>query len=155
MAFNQSYPSRIGFHNDCFLASADDYGTFNDYGNSANKRDTANVRMRTYFKADSRYTAVGGETCDDAFSPQNDCAPAGYAEEEMRSMHYSYLNAGYNQDVINDWDSAGCMENIKRKLGYRFVLHKAVLPTSVAKRARLKYNCRWKISDMLLLIILV
>jgi hypothetical protein len=131
MAFNQSYPSRIGFHNDCFLASADDYGTFNDYGNSANKRDTANVRMRTYFKADSRYTAVGGETCDDAFSPQNDCAPAGYAEEEMRSMHYSYLNAGYNQDVINDWDSAGCMENIKRKLGYRFVLHKAVLPTTV------------------------
>lgn len=132
-AFNKSYIARIGFHNDCFLASGDDYGTFYDYGNSAGKRDTANKRLRNYFSADSRYTAVGGETCDDAFSPQNDCEPAGHAEEEMRSMHYSYLNAGYNADVINDWDSAGCMESIKRKLGYRFVLRKAELPLEINK----------------------
>src|SRR5439155_1756151 len=43
-----------------------------------------------------------------------------------------------NQDVINDWDSAGCMENIKRKLGYRFVLRKAVLPTTSGKTGTFK-----------------
>jgi len=31
-AFNYSDKARIGFHNDCFLASPDDYGTFDDYG---------------------------------------------------------------------------------------------------------------------------
>lgn len=123
-----TYSSRVGFHNDCFLASPDDYGTFADYGNSNTKRDTANIRMRNYFKADSRYVAVGGETCDDAFSPQNDCAPAGYAEQEMEQMHYSYLNAAYNNQVNNDWDSLGCMKRIKQRLGYRLVLREAQLP---------------------------
>ncbi|QKZ13907.1 DUF4832 domain-containing protein [Spirosoma sp. KUDC1026] len=130
-AFSQSTTARIGFHNDCFLASADDYGTFYDYGNSSSKRGPANEWLRRYFEADSRYTAVGGETCDDAFSPQNDCAPIGRAEQEMAAMHYSYLNAAYNNDVNNDWHTDGCMAKIRRNLGYRFVLEGATLPTKV------------------------
>ncbi|MBI2729688.1 MAG: DUF4832 domain-containing protein [Sphingobacteriales bacterium] len=136
-AFSKKDIARIGFHNDCFLASEDDYGTFYDYGNSVSKRDTANKRLREYFKADSRYVAVGGETCDDAYSPQNDCAPAGFAEEEMRQMHYSYLNTYYNTDVISDWDSLGCLYTIKRQLGYRFILKKAMLP-AIVKNGSLK-----------------
>lgn len=130
--FSKTDMARIGFHNDCFLASEDDYGTFYDYGNSSGKRDTANYRLRKYVEADSRYVAVGGETCDDAFSPQNDCAPFGHAESEMAAMHYSYLNAAYNNQVNNDWDSLGCMTSIKQKLGYRFVLSNALLPSKIA-----------------------
>jgi hypothetical protein len=132
-AYNKTDIARIGFHNDCFLASEDDYGTFYDYGNSVNKRDTANAILRKYFEADSRYVAVGGETCDDAFSPQNDCAPFGHAEQEMAAMHYSYLNAAYNNQVNNDWDSLGCMKSIKQKLGYRLILRNAVLPRLAVK----------------------
>ena len=132
-AFTKIDKARIGFHNDCFLASIDDYGTFYDYGNSVSKRDTANYRLRKYFEADGRYVAVGGETCDDAFSPQNDCAPFGHAEKEMASMHYSYLNASYNNKVNNDWDSVGCMKSIKQKLGYRLVLQNANLPTKIKR----------------------
>ena len=132
-AFTRADKARVGFHNDCFLASEDDYGTFYDYGSSAGKRDTANKRLRRYFEEDSKYVAVGGETCDDAFSPQNDCAPAGYAEKEMAAMHYSYLNASYNNQVNNDWDSLGCMMSIKQKLGYRLVLQNALLPRAVRK----------------------
>jgi hypothetical protein len=132
--------ARIGFHNDCFLASEDDYGTFNDYGNSSHKRDTANRRMRNYFEADSRYVAVGGETCDDAYSPQNDCSPFGIAEQEMTSMHYSYLNTSYNNDVNNDWDSLGCMKSIRQKLGYRIVLEKASLPLKITKGKNFTIN---------------
>lgn len=120
--------ARLGFHNDCFLASADDYGTFYDYGNSSTKRGPANETLRCYMEQDSRYTPVGGETCDNAFSPQNDCAPAGQAEQVMGAMHYSYLNAGYNNDVNNDWQTGGCMDNIRRKLGYRFVLREGRFP---------------------------
>ncbi len=99
--------------------------------------------MRSYFESDSRYVAVGGETCDDAFSPQNDCAPAGHAEREMAAMHYSYLNTAYNNLVNNDWDSMGCMENIKRNLGYRLVLQEATLPVVVKKNT--SFNCSFKL----------
>lgn len=133
VAFNRSDKSRIGFHNDCFLSSPDDYGTYYDYGSSSQPRQPANKLLRKYIEADTKFTAVGGETCDDMFSPQNDCAPAGYAEDEMRRMHYSYLNAAYNTDVNNDWDSNGCLYNIKRKLGYRFVLQKSTFLQQVKK----------------------
>ncbi len=130
-AFNGSDISRLGFHNDCFLASDDDYGTFYDYGSSTQPRQPAKDILRKYIMDDTKFTAVGGETCDDAFSPQNDCAPDGYAEEEMRRMHFSYLNAAYNVDVINDWDSAGCFSRIFNHLGYRLVLEKIVVPSIV------------------------
>lgn len=115
-AFNQMDKSRIAFHNDCFLSSENDYGTFQ------------NASERKYFADDSRYVAVGGETCNDAFSPQNDCAPLGRAEEEMAAMHYSFLNISYNNLVNNDWEEQGCMASIKRRLGYRIVLREAELP---------------------------
>ncbi|MDB5279218.1 MAG: hypothetical protein JWR61_4173 [Ferruginibacter sp.] len=136
-AFNNANASRIGFHNDCFLSGQDDYGTFYDYGSSTQPRQPANAVLRKYIEADTKFTVVGGETCDDSFSPQNDCAPAGHAEKEMRSMHYSYLNAAYNNDVNNDWDSSGCLDNIKRNLGYRFVLRKAILPLQLNKKSSL------------------
>jgi hypothetical protein len=130
-AYNGSDKSRIGFHNDCFLSSADDYGTFYDYGNSSTSRGPANVQLRTYASKDSRYVVMGGETCDDAFSPQNDCEPAGRAEKEFFEMHYSYLNTSYNLDVNNDWESGGCMASIRRKLGYRLVLQSASFPNTI------------------------
>lgn len=139
-AFNGSYQSRIGFHNDCFLSSADDYGTYDDYGSSSQPRQPAVDVLKNYIAADTKYTAVGGETCDDTFSPQNDCAPAGIAESEMRRMHYSYLNAAYNNDVNNDWDSSGCMFNIKRQLGYRLVLRKAIIPLKVNRGDQLRFS---------------
>lgn len=130
-AFTERDKARIGFHNDCFLSSPDDYGTFNDYGNSSTPRNADNhtvTTLRSYQKQDSKYVVVGGETCDNAFSPQNDCEPAGHAETEMSEMHYSFLNSGYNTTVTNDWQTGGCMNSIKIKLGYRFVLKDATFP---------------------------
>ncbi|GAB3782334.1 hypothetical protein GCM10028818_37970 [Spirosoma horti] len=132
--------ARIGFHNDCFLASADDYGTFYDVGNSSTKRGPATTPLRRYMALDSRYTAIGGETCDDAFSPQNDCAPMGRAEQEMALMHYSYLNASYNNEVNNDWQTNGCMDNIRRRLGYRFVLRSVTVPKKIKAGQRLQVD---------------
>lgn len=117
--------ARIGFHNDCFLASANDYGTYADYGNSSSSPKEATTAFRNYYSMDSKYVVVGGETCSDEYSPQNDCEPAGHAEQEFGDMHYSFLNADYNPDVNNDWQTGGCLDNIKRKLGYRLVLKDA------------------------------
>jgi hypothetical protein len=139
-AFSGTDKARIGFHNDCFLASADDFGTYEDYGNSTSPRATANTTLRKYFSDDSKFVVVGGETCSDGYSPQNDCEPAGKAETEMRNLHFSFLNMDYNNQVNNDWVAGGCMENIKKNLGYRFVLQQATFPSVVKRSDSLKIS---------------
>jgi hypothetical protein len=143
-AYSGSSKSRIAFHNDCFLASVDDYSTFYDLGSSTQPSQKAIEILRKFTEADTKYTAVGGETCDDAFSPQNDCEPAGYAQKELAAMHYSFLNAAYNNNVNNDWDSLGCLQNIKKNLGYRYVLQKAILPQTISKKEALNIHISLK-----------
>jgi len=67
---------------------------------------------------------VGGETCFDSpsFTYNNCIATGGQAENEMKRLHFSYLNSDYNNEVNNDWDSDGCIGDIKKELGYRFIL---------------------------------
>lgn len=135
-AFNETDIARLGYHNDCFMASSNDFGTYEDYGNSATPRESNGAVLNTlkdYAKADSKFVVVGGETCSDDYSPTNDCEPAGKIQEEFAAMHYSFINAHYNNDVNNDWQDGGCMDNIKRNLGYRFVLQSAVLPDNVVR----------------------
>ena len=50
-AHNGSPESRLAGHNDCFGASVNDYGTFDN-----------ETKDREFWKADSRYTIMGGET---------------------------------------------------------------------------------------------
>lgn len=139
-AFSEEGKARIGFHNDCFLSGIDDYGTYYDYGSSSQLRRPANEILREYISADTKFTVVGGETCDDTYSPQNDCEPAGHAETEMKNMHYSFLNATYNTDVDNDWDSGGCMTNIKKKLGYRLSVTDAKFPKKIKRGSQFKIS---------------
>ena len=102
------------------MASATDFGTFNDYGPPVSQSDTAN--LKPYLADDTQFVPMGGETCS-GYSPFDDCASAGgRADTEMRRFHFSYLNAFYNNDAVNnDWDGV-CLDDIKRNLGYRFVL---------------------------------
>ncbi len=44
------------------------------------------------------------------------------AQIDLERMHYSYLNAQYNNDVNNDWVDGACMDEIKKRLGYRISL---------------------------------
>lgn len=138
-AHNNSNISRIGFHNDCFLSSPDDYGTYFDYGNNSSFPSNQIDDLKPYAEADGQYVAVGGETCNDGdFDPQNNCA--GQALTDMASLHYSYLNAEYQNDVNNDWEDDGCMDEIKRKLGYRFVLQNGTYPTTAAAGTTMNFT---------------
>lgn len=122
-AHNGSPIARIGFHNDCFLSSPDDFGTYFDYSNS----EPATETLKPYFAADSRYTVVGGETCSDSYD-KNNCSGAVAA---MEALHYSYLNSEYNNEVNNDWKTGGCIESIKQRLGYRLVMQQGTYATQV------------------------
>ncbi len=114
-AFNMSAAARIGHHNDCFLASATDFGTY---------LDTA-VEY-PYLEQETKFLPMGGETCA-LNSPRTDCPET---LSEMKKFHWSYLNLAYNPDVIKAWQNGSCFAEINDKLGYRFQLNNATLPQS-------------------------
>jgi len=106
-AYTNTAKARLGFHNDCFLSSASDYGTYIN----------PSVEF-PYLASESNYVAMGGETCA-AAPPRSDC-PSALAE--MEKFHWSYLNLDYNVSVLNNWRNQGCFAKVDQKLGYRFVM---------------------------------
>lgn len=112
-AFTGEDVSRVGHHNDCFLASPDDYGTF--------LSDPISLDQ-DYLAAETRFVPMGGETCN--VNPPRSEWPS--ASAEMAAYHYSYLNRDYNQAVLDTWGEEGLTETAKN-LGYRFVLEQSRL----------------------------
>ncbi|MFM2395375.1 MAG: hypothetical protein RLZZ546_3358 [Bacteroidota bacterium] len=134
-AYTGSNKSRIGFHNDCFLANYDDYGTYANYDNG--NSDTLN--LKPYKDLDAKYVMVGGETCNpSAFSTCD--SQGGNAIEDMDRMNYTYLNAQYNTSVNNTWQTDNCMNEIKLKLGYRLFLKQGIYTNSVSPGGTFTYN---------------
>lgn len=119
-AYNGSDRSRVGAHNDCFLASDSDWGTYSD---------DAKIREATksYLATDNRYLPQGGETCNDGADakPYIGCVNA---LEDLQRLRYSALNRGYLEAVYAGWQKEGCLEAVKRRLGYRFTLLETNLP---------------------------
>jgi len=108
-AHNGEALSRLAGHNDCFGASSTDYGTFD------NVKDD-----RTFWKYDSRYTIMGGETCG-----VSEYCVCDASLQDMEDYHWTYLNSGYNGSVLTRWEKSGCMEEIENRLGYRLVMTEA------------------------------
>ncbi|MBQ4286359.1 MAG: DUF4832 domain-containing protein [Bacteroidales bacterium] len=104
-AHNGSIYSRLAGHNDCFGASATDQGTFDG-------DDT-----RKFWKTESRYTIMGGETCEES---EYCLCPA--TLKDLEDYHWTYLHDGYREEVLARWQTDGCMGEIVERLGYRFVL---------------------------------
>ncbi len=133
-AYTGSNKSRIGFHNDCFLASASDFGTYNDYDNAVS--DT--LTLKPYQAIDSKYVLVGGETCSPSSFSTCDVT-GGNTLEDMSRFHYTYLNADFNNDVNDSWIGV-CMDSIKRSLGYRLALTSATYDNAVAQGNSFTFN---------------
>lgn len=107
-AFDGSPLARVGHLNSCFLANDTDAGT---YG-------TPIETWKSYVADDGRFTPVGGETCA-VDPPRSDCDTA---TTELARLHWSFLNAQYQPDVLARWRQQGCWDTIARDLGYRFEL---------------------------------
>lgn len=110
-----SAASRIGAHNDCFLASATDVGT---YSENATERQNE----RNYIAALSRVAPFGGETCNPADEggavPRTSCTDI---LSEGRQFGLTYLNNDYYREIFHvRWEQQGCMAEVRRSMGYRF-----------------------------------
>jgi hypothetical protein len=117
-AWDGSFASRIGFHNDCFVSSNTDVGTY---------PSDAVEEWRAFASAHTAFAPSGGETCD-PFPARSACEPA---IAEMEAMHFSFVNRDYHPDIVSAWEDDGCIEEIDRRLGYRFVLTEGSLPDAV------------------------
>jgi hypothetical protein len=114
-AFNGTARARIGHHNDCFLASGNDWSTY------------ANINSEyPYLASDTAYVPMGGETCN-VNPPRSNCP---VALQELEKFHWSYLNNGYHEGVISSFKSQGCFEQIQQRLGYRLVLQEGAYSPS-------------------------
>jgi hypothetical protein len=114
-AFDGSNQSRVGHHNDCFLASSTDQGTYDQGGVNSMERDQA------YLAELTRFTPMSGETCAPN-PPRSECPST---LQEMALLHFSSINQSYHQEVIRDWKHGGCFEEISNRLGYRLALTNA------------------------------
>ncbi len=113
-AFDGSNQSRVAHHNDCFLSSDTDVGTY--------ERDNTNtiVRDQAYLAELTRFTPMSGETCAPN-PPRSECT---VALQEMALLHFSAINEAYHKGILRSWnaDAGGCMEEITNRMGYRLSL---------------------------------
>lgn len=128
--------SRLGFHNDAFLADATDMGTFH-YDEE-----------RSMWQSQSAWTVAGGET---GFVEPEDVNPIycdlDHATETIAQYHYSYLNdAQSNNEIVKYWVANDIYPIIRKKLGYRLVLNSAKV-TGTGWSSGTTLNFKLKISN--------
>lgn len=128
-AFTETSLARIGHHNDCFLSSPTDYGTYDD----------TSIEY-PYLAQDTKFVPMGGETCL-LNSPRTDCSTAVY---EMGKFHWSYLNADYYPEVIDGFQANNCFVDIEKNLGYRFELKSATFPQAISLNSTLPVTIKIK-----------
>ena len=110
-AFQPTIKARICGHNDCFVSSQNDVGT---YISGAPERD--------FWAEDTKYTLMGGETCE-----KHSLSNGTNALKQMERFHWTYINRDYREEVTRMWRADGTMDTIMRRLGYRLVLDRAIL----------------------------
>lgn len=114
--FSGDKQARIGHHNDCFLASSSDEGTYLDP--IATEKD--------WLEKDVKAVPMGGESCKKTTFTTCD-----NAKKELARFRWSFYNQFWHPDVWTQWGAEGCRDEIAKKLGYRIVLDEATFAKAV------------------------
>jgi|GEM_PF-725724 len=123
--------ARIGFHNDAFINTYGDSGTFSSDAD------------RTYLQTESTYVTMGGEVNSPGTTSNPDAAalPRTCANvvSEMTAYHWSYINTDYHIPTLTAWHNEGCIHtasdisnSVLDRLGYRFRLTQGTYPDSTS-----------------------
>jgi hypothetical protein len=119
----------VGIHNDCFMASNSDGGTYSDFENiDANFHDVQ--KAKDCARELAQDASFGGETCKPSGSERwRDC---NQVLAESAEMHLTYLNGDFFQGALDLWREKGCFETIRRRIGYRFEVKRVEYTQNVA-----------------------
>ncbi len=102
----------VAHHNDCFLSSDTDTGTYERDGTITIERDQA------YLAELTRFTPMSGESCSPN-PPRSECV---VALHEMELLHFSAINEAYHKGILRSWEEGGCYDEISNRMGYRLSL---------------------------------
>ena len=117
--------ARTGLHDDCFLASDTDYGTWVD-----------SVVDRPRMSDQSLYSIYGGETCN----PSSNRISCSTALHDLRFFHFTFLNNVYHPEVLQRWRTDGCYDTVARHLGYRIILVSSVFPDYITMGSNMTFQ---------------
>ena len=117
--------ARTGLHDDCFLASETDFGTW-----------LVSAVDKPRMSGQSQFAVFGGETCNPG-SERNACPTA---LQELSLFHFTFLNNLYHPDVLNRWRSEGCYSDIAQRLGYRLVLVSSRFPSQAMVGSEINFD---------------
>jgi hypothetical protein len=106
---------RVGFHNDAFMASDDDYGTFSAFSSQS-------VSQNRAYLAAQPPLPMAGESAN--YNPGPSDWPQ--ASSALAQYHWSALNPGYFPATLQAWGQSNINE-AARKLGYRLELLKTTV----------------------------
>lgn len=116
--------ARLGLHNDCFMSSKTDVGTYSS-------KENARERQRAYAAALSRATFYSGETCN--VGSRTERLACDDIRREGPQFHVTALNGDYSPKFIKSWKAGGCYDEVRRSLGYRLMLRRAKAQNSAAR----------------------
>ncbi len=130
---DESSVERIGYHNDAFVSSDNDCGTYSDPGHDR-------MAELEWAGEKTRHAPFAGETVmsGSLSDPQN-------AVSELDKLNALSLNIDYHPDVISKWKNTMYLEHntfkyISDNLGYRFVIVRARLNTVLMPEDTMKID---------------
>ena len=137
--FDGTPAARVGHHNDCFLKSVADSGTF------AEQDFALRTEEKAYLAAENKFLPQSGETCGlfEVF-PWEICGPGENctnltscpnAAISMQTQRWSLLNTRYFDPLVLPpnglWhQGSNCYADFKKQLGYRIELIRSNIPTT-------------------------
>jgi len=110
--FSGTVKARMGCHNDAFLNSWGNDGTY------ASDNESDDPLVRQYIATETLYVPNGGETNVEGKS----MAEKVYAQapSEMSKYHWSFCGSSYAAAVTNRWHSSGIFDTLNVHMGYRY-----------------------------------
>ena len=127
---NNSEKARIGIHNDCYLASIDDTGTYQP------RHDQTIEAQRMFTRQHVQYTSFGGETCASVANARTTCSDI---LREGKEFRLAYLNYDYHETFIDGWTKEGCMADVQKNIGYRIELSQFQISSQANASGSLKW----------------
>ena len=113
-AFTGIVKARMGCHNDAFL------NTYGNEGTYASDDKDDDPKVRQYVATETLYVPNGGETNVES----NSRAKKVYnqAPSEMSTYHWSFCGSSYAEEVTSRWLSSGIFDTLNIHMGYRYNL---------------------------------
>jgi Domain of unknown function (DUF4832)/Domain of unknown function (DUF4874) len=124
-AFKGTNRSRVGHQDDCFVCNETHGGSYwNPRGDF--------TEAPNFLKQETQYVVQEGETGDPetADGPLSSCAAVSTLFREQHWSIVGLFNVGSPTSAIDRWQRDGCWGEFNLKLGYRFRLTQATLPTT-------------------------